>query len=827
MKYYQLFYNASECGLSGTPGFGVRSATEGIPQEYIDAVVAEESLLSYQSGDFEIPTNDIFAHPERIVEYPRTYYSRKLPLPDGRAVYAVGRIVCACFDFPFYHSGNLTRTGNFVNHVYLFEEKPSPEVFDLLFEEPESSSARFLPRDWSPRTNNPEMTGLMIGKPESIPVEEKPFRSAHQGICEKAYTLFFQYLSLRNNGRPLVVRTKAAEVGGIVAGFMRLLPASLAQDVTFVTNHQENGLAKGVKITFVNEFYPNQIYTTTCEYVDLLEGEIAPTALEKVYRQSLVAADVSGDVSARSILSEWICSEVASRNVSKPQDFNLALFNYAHHPELFTYEQLEGIDGLISELSSLIGRDEAKAARLNTVLSERFAHAASAPDFKKVIDLSEKCRNGGIPVSAATETARQVMTVHSLTDMESLCNYLSTVGEMLYGKYADTSKLPRMGDVLPEIVSGKLSLDQKKKLLLYLEKDPQKRVACYVHEIRRAPAEVGSYQSLLDWDKAEADRVNWLNELKDSYDVDAIAQLLFNQIQRQPRENKEKLSLLADLSAKNAAFKSLVKKNAGAIYTSACTAFENSVHPAAFKETLAFIEEKVRPFIKDEKSVTRRFDMLCQIMKGDFQDVRNPEDYWDLAVKMGAKESQQKLLDKCFSSFGEKERIYGFVDTLMAGGMGNEEIIDHVVRQTKSKDSKIYFWRALKKKGGYSGYDSIYNLGKRLNLSEDDIANVFRNYFKAEYKAHKREEAMKKFKGFIRKKPVWISGIVLLLAVIGLVLFLTLGKRKAEDTNSNPGSQFERKDDSADSLQIPSDSLRTPPDSLNTVGMPVDSTANQ
>lgn len=812
MKYYQLFFNASECGLSGNPGFHVRTATEGIPQEFITVINGEESLRVYQSGEFYIPDKEIFASPERIAEFPKTFYYRRLQGPDGRVIHLVGRIVNACFDFPFYQTGMLTRPGNLINHMFLFEQKPEPEVFDLFFEEPAPESPRFLPVDWSPRTDNPEMTGLMLGKPQPLPVEEKPFRSTRQGICEKAFTLFFLYLSLRKNNRPLMVRTKADEAGEIVAGFMRLLPARLADEITFVTNHQDNGVAKGVKITFVNEYYPNQIYTTTCDYVNLLDGETIPTDLEKVYRQSLEAADASGDVSARAVLAEWICSEVAARNVNKPQAFNLALFNYAHHPGQFTYEQLDGIDGLIGELSILIGRKEEMASRLNEVLSEKFALASSAADFKKVVDLTEKCRNAGIPVSGATDTCRKVMASLSLLDMQTLSSYLSILGETLYGKYADTSKLPRLGAVLSEIVSGDLSLDQKKKLLQYLEKDSKQRVECYVAEIRKDPASVSSYVPFLDWDKTDAEGVNWLKELKESYAVDAVAPLLFGQIQRHPKEIKEQLSLYADLSGKNASFKSLVKKNAGSIYTSACSALESRVRPADFKDTLAFIDEKVRPFIQDDKNVAKRFDRLCRVMKGDFQDVKNPEEYWNLAVKMGAKESQHKLMDACFGSFDNKDSIYGFVETLLKEGiLGKQEIIDKVVKLTDSTDSRVYFWRALKKYGGFTGYDSIYELGRELGVSDHVINEVFRDKFPTEYKAHKRELSRRKLRHFLKKKPVWISGIVLLFTLVAAFLFLMpVGKKVLGRTSEETTSVEE----STDSTEV------APPDSTALPGVP-------
>ena len=776
MKYYQLFFNASECGISGTPGFGVRTVTDGIPQDYIDAVRADESLLTYQSGEFDIRPGDILSNPERIAEFPKSFYYKKLPLPDGREIYAVGRIVSACFDFPFYHTGTMTRTGNFINHIYLFDQKPDTKVFDLLFEEPAEASASFLPKDWSPRTDNPEMTALMLGKPEKLAPEEKAFRSAHSGICEKAFTLYFQYLELRKNNKPIVVKAPAAETGDIIAGFMRLLPAKLAGDVTFVTNFQDNGLAKGVKMTFVNEYYSYQIFATTCDYLDLTAEQPAPTALEKVYRESLGSTDRLGEDAMKATLSEWICSDTAARNVAKPKDFNLALFNYVHRPDLFHYEGFVAQDGLIGELARLIGHDENKAALLDKVLSERFSAAGTVSEFKEIIDWTEKCRNASIPVDSVIRVSQQEMTGKALTDMKSLYGYLSTLGEANFNRYMDRAKLPALKDALLPVIQANLGTEEKKALMKYLEPDAKKRVALYVDAIRRDPKSVGLFQPYLEWDKAEADNVDWLKELKDSYGVDEIAPLLFNQLRSHPKGPKEQLSLYADLAGKNTAFKSLVKKNAGTIYPAACTWFESNTRPAEFGETLGVIQEKVIPFIQDDKNVSRLFNRLIRVMKGDVGDVQNVGDYWNLAVKMKARDTQQKLLPACFRSFEDKDSVYGFVDTLLSNGLlDKEEIIDNVVKHTKSTRSRIYFWRALKRFGGYAGYDSIHELGKRLNIPEGDMNAVFAQKFKAEYKAHKREVFKKNLKKFLKKKPVWISAIVLLLAAAALVFFLVRG----------------------------------------------------
>ena len=132
-----MIYNSSAATMAGNSGFGVRTATCGTPQEYIEAVNNSSFLRSYSSGKFNIPNLSavMAASPERIYEYPKTYYFRTLTVKE-RQVYAVGRVVSTCFDHSFYVTGKASRSGNYVAHIYMFDEFPGKDVFKLLYESP-------------------------------------------------------------------------------------------------------------------------------------------------------------------------------------------------------------------------------------------------------------------------------------------------------------------------------------------------------------------------------------------------------------------------------------------------------------------------------------------------------------------------------------------------------------------------------------------------------------------------------------------------------------------------------------------------------------------
>ena len=86
MALYQLIYTSSAQPLSGSPGFGVRTVTEGTPKEIISLVEKTSSLRDYNSGKFSLGNyaEVMSSTPERVFEYPRTYYYRVLTTADGK-----------------------------------------------------------------------------------------------------------------------------------------------------------------------------------------------------------------------------------------------------------------------------------------------------------------------------------------------------------------------------------------------------------------------------------------------------------------------------------------------------------------------------------------------------------------------------------------------------------------------------------------------------------------------------------------------------------------------------------------------------------------------
>ena len=775
MKYYQLFYNASECGLSGNPGFGVRTATEGIPQEYLAAIENDESLLSYQSGNLDVPASDILAHPEAIFQLPRTYFYREEPVTGGKSIYVVGRIVSVCFDFPFYRSGSMTRQGNIVNHVFIFEEKPGKEVFDLLLEAPDKGAESFLPKNWTPKIDNQEMLALMLGKPTELKEESKGFVSGDRLIPEESYSLFFQILARKGSGKPFVVRTKADDAGKIIAGLMRLLPENLASEMTFMTNFQGNGVARGVKLTFVNEYYPNQVYEATCEYVDLT-APCTPTDLETLYRDTLKKAFISGSPNEAADLSSWVSSDVAIRSVNKPLEFNMALFRYIYEPESFSFEMLDRIEGLIPELSSWINHDNSKASVVNRLFSEEYTRAETLDDFLPIKAVSDRAISAGIPMNDSLEASKEKMTPRALGNMKTLSSYYTALGPDI-SKYLNKGAFPSLMSVLKEIMTSDLPEEEKKALVLLLEPNYEERAKCYVSYLKNNPAVYEIIAPCFEWDKGYLDSVDWIKALDGLHSSEQLAPLFFNQIKRHPKGVVEQLKDYASFAGINPRFKALVQADSERIYLPAFDSFVALVSPTNADVVKTQIEQDVLPFV-DEGNAKKKWTTLLNVLNGAVDGESDAFFYLKTAVKTQSKAAITAISDECFRSFSEQGQVFDFVRILLDNEIVSiNEIKDRANALCANSEAKSYFWMAILKYGQFKEYDKMVALAEELGIDEETSDKHLKTFYKKAYSSHSRKLLMSKIKGVFKKKSVKIGGLSIIVVIALGICYCTIGPR--------------------------------------------------
>lgn len=764
MQFFQVFFNANECDRTGKPGFGIRTATVGTPESWLQVLDRDQQLRNYLSGTFEISARDILAAPSKIMDYPRTYYFKKLRSDDGQDFYALGRIVYACFDFPFYRSGALTRPGNLINHILLLDSAPSREVFDLFFEQPQTHSFRFLPVDYTPRTDNAEMTALMLGKSEPLPIEPLHVAAADVHIVPESYKLYFQLIDLLANtaaetesSKPIVIKVPAAKSGVILAGLMRLLPADQLPQMTFFANHQENGALKGVKLTVINEYYPFQVYTATCHFIDLTQP-VKATQLEEVYTERLQAVAEGQDTTLLSLLRDWIPSSFAAQYLSLPVEQSTAMFRYIKQPELFQLDALESVSGLKETLAQYVGKDAARGNRLNELLCERMGKAVTVEDWKAVIELCESLSDQGLNVQAARDLAQKEFSQFVVSSTSHLLALHMQLGSIVLDKYCDKSQIPGLAKSWDKIEDIDASFEAKRSLMAYLEPSAQERVNVFAQAVKK---DAGNYRALATFIEAEkeaADAFDWFGTLQSTLESPDLTDLLFRQsvlLSHGGRPNAEdKLRYWSDRAQKDAYFKELLIQQAdtAGYYTRTLDALMRRKESLS-KEQLAQAADTVLGVFPKETSTWKTWNIYRHVVTGEVLQ-NEIVSYYKMAKKADEREALKNALRPCIATFRSEAEIEDVVSLALERELTDLKtlIADVCATPSLNLETKVLYWKriALEEPYDTTAYSSMTELAVALGVEEQTIDKIIEEAFPKAWSDYKKKARIERVKGFFR-----------------------------------------------------------------------------
>ncbi len=625
MNIYQIVYNSSAVTLKGSSGLGVRTASEGTPQAYIDLVDKTGTLRSYNSGKLTIPSNVIFESPEKIHELPIGYYYRTMQVNE-KTIYLLGRVVSVCFDFQYYITSKATRSGNFVAHVLVSEEYPGKEAFNLLFEKAQAGKLHFIPRDYTPVVSNAELQTLMVDKAQPLPATTAAFPEIPTQWSEKALNLFFAYRAALQDVKPIAVSLPHAISATTIAEFMGLLPEKIAQETTFVTNHQTEGYAKDVKITFTNEYYQYTISSNLCTCIDLINENRYVDNIEKTWRPILQKALQENDLSKVRLIIDWIFSPIAADNMGASAELNEALFNYSQLPELFTLQTVDEVDNILESLSKYASQGTLSVQRLNDLIIQNAEAATDLQGYAQAIDYCEKASMAGLDVSAATKHIQQKFTKY-VVDGIRLYDALALLHEATLRKYTLTEKYRKLSDILPDVLAAHQGGDegQIKTFAYYLESDAAKRVGIYKQLLLKKPEAVyiKQYIKLLNADKAEADKIDYIAEFKDFHSNGVFAQLFYEQVQREVGIGSKKISkTIFDLAETNNLFKALVSDDTVIFHTLYNTA-QQQLNPETYESTSKTIKTYVLPLLAPESPMYKQWQLLDDVINVNVPATRN------------------------------------------------------------------------------------------------------------------------------------------------------------------------------------------------------------
>ena len=770
MHYYQIIYTASESGRSGQPGFGIRSVSEGFPEYLIPLV--DGKMTSYHSGTFEnIPGAKLAENPDRILDYPRSFFYSVVKLENGKKVYFLGRIVATGFDYPYFKTGNpSTRTGNYVSHVYVFEEAPDSSIFDILFEDPLPGQNAFLPENLLPTADNEELKSLVLGASTPLEITEKGFYSSVAGVADDSVDVLFDLVSALNEGNRLIVKIDAQKAASVCAGLMRLLPEKYAQEMSFAINHQDEGISTGIRITFINQYYQYSTPVGNVKIVDYLNSSHVSTPLERKWRSEIVKDIQNNDFEGARIISSWLLNKLSTRLVEQSNELNWSLIRYFYVPEDFALGEIVEVDGLLPLLAKLIAANPTKITLLSSLLSREFEDAQDDADINLLITVCEQVAASGIPTNEIYEKARQSITSFVTSSPAHLNGVLQANSVPVLKKYLDLTQTSKHKDFLSsELLFDKwdqiysifyqqpipvkdvmlrmqsLQIDERqiKNVLKEICPSSEERVNIYVSRLKEHPEELGIFEPYLEWDKIESDKIDYITEFRRLFEHEEYAPYFIKSIdyRKDTLPPIDALKLCKDISEKNSTFKDLLLHN-------------STIYEALYKRTVDFIKGKspksfdsyidaaVLPLIADNNPAKKEWTNLRDVLSLTIPDRTWPLAGFNLAIEIKAADYIRKIAPKGFNQFESLNEITTFVDALYdIAGYSSKDIVS-AAKTIKSPYARSYYIVSIAKKKDLV-FDKVMELADVLSIK--DLDGFYSKFFKKEYK-------IQKFKNIFKKK---------------------------------------------------------------------------
>lgn len=769
MRYYQLIYTASEAGRSGQPGFGIRSVSEGFPEYLIPLV--DGKMTSYYSGTFEnIPGAKLVENPERILKYPRSFFYKVVKLENGKKAYFLGRTVATGFDYPYFKTGNpSTRTGNYVSHIYVFEEAPDSSIFDILFENTLPGQNAFLPANILPTLDNEELKSLVLGPSAPIEMTDGGFFSSVEGVPDKSIDILFDLVSALNEGKRLIVKMDASQTASTCAGLMRLLPEKYAQEMSFFINYQNEGVPSDTRITFVNQYYQYSSLVGNVKIVDYLNSSHAAASLEKKWRPAVVKATLDNDFERVRIISSWLLNKLSTKLVERSNELDWSLIRYFYMPNDFALGEIVEVDGLLQVLSKLIAADPSKGALLSSLLGKEFEEAQDEADINLLITMCEQVAAAGIPIDDVRSKARQIITSFVMSSPANLNGVLQSHSVPTLKKYLDLAQTSKhkeflsnellldkwdqsysifyqqpipVKEVLVSMQSLQLDERQIKTVLKEICPSSSERVKMYVSRLKEHPEEIGIFVPLLEWDQAESDKIDYITEFKNLYAHEEYAGYFIKSIDC--RKNNlspiAALELCKEISDKNSSFKKLLLQNStiyGALYHRFVDYY---VKANAVKSFDSFIATSVLPLIADGNPVKKEWENLRDVLSITIPDNIWPSTGYNLAVDIKAADYIRAIAERGFKHFESLDEIARFVGVLYdIVGYSTNDIVT-AAKTKRGSQFRSYYIVAIAKKKNLS-FDKVMELADTLSIKDRDA--FYAEFFRKEYRIQKFKNLFK------------------------------------------------------------------------------------
>lgn len=587
--------------MDGGVGFGIRTATEGTPENLLKAI-KEITFFTDDWEDYETkPTpSQLKDDPAKIEQVPMNYAVTQLTDEEGKRYFIVARRAYVGFDYGFYKNGMPTRPGNYVIDYYAFDSVPSRDVYEILYENALPGSNHFIPESVRPTTDNEEMIAISVGAQGPLAVEEKPFSANTQDeLTKDAVKLFFYYLQAKSANQKLVVKVSRKNSNRLLADFYRMLGPVLSSEIRTYVNLRSQGTNDNFDIYFIHEDYPHQIYPGLYNYIEMDSAEIPDTFEAKTFANDImnrVCSSYEENKEDADDLLKWVTMPEHDLVKNMSKETNDAFFSYCVQPGNFTYASLKESNGILNRelldaLCSYTSKSTANAMRFNEVVTEVMSDIAPDSVISLIKDYNE-LENVGFSLDTVTLSIKKKVCSVFLSDISIFRKLLAEVHPENISKFFCKELFEEKHDYLDSPLLDKYMT--KLYNLFYTEEELQKKGQCLWRFMRR-DIDKGIMFNLIDniyqeqeqkikflinilhkelkpfnavWEYLEhylnngADNTDFISEFREKTTDESYAPIFYYSLKknRNGLDSLEKITQTSELLAHNKALKTLVEK---------------------------------------------------------------------------------------------------------------------------------------------------------------------------------------------------------------------------------------------------------------------------
>ena len=288
-----------------------------------------------------------------------------------------------------------------------------------------------------------------------------------------------------------------------------------------------------------------------------------------------------------------------------------------------------------------------------------------------------------------------------------------------------------------------LGEEQIKSVLKEICPNARERVALYVERLKEHPGELGIYKGLLEWDKEESVKIDYVKEFGRLFDNEEYAPYFLQCIdyRRDVLPPEDALKLCKEISDRNAAFKDLLLGNT-TIYSAL---YRRTVDLLKNKDILGFdgfIDTSVLPLIADDNLAKRDWVNLKAVLSLTVSDKTWRYAYFELAIDIKSAGYLRLMAPDAFRHLESLDEITRFVNALYdIVGYSDKEILASVKKIGSSLVRSYYIVAIARKKN--LPFDRVMELAHEFSIKDLDF--FYREFFKKEYR-------FQKFRNFFKKK---------------------------------------------------------------------------